>query len=188
MPARKPVLHDTVTLRHFSAAEQLGVLEARHGHRPEPLWTEGIRSELMSAALAAEAHCSDVLSGTWLGCPAVPAGAAELAEIYRLQVGLNTGRRPPRSHLGETEGIYFAEKHEGDFVTDDNGAYDFACRRPSLGPQRVFDSIDVLRSAVSVGEITAEDAAAIADDVEAAGRSFRPEHRHSRGPDYFVWQ
>ena len=105
MPARGPVLHDTVTLRHFSAAERLDVLEARHGHRPEPRWTEGIRSELTSAALAGEAHCSDVLSETWLGCPAVPAGAAELAEIYRLQVGLNPGRPPPRSHLGEAEGM-----------------------------------------------------------------------------------
>ena len=186
MAASEPVLHDTVTLRHFAAAGRVDVLETRHGRRPEPRWTEGVRSELTSAAVAGESHCSDVLSKTWLGCPAVPRGATELAAIFRLRIGLNTGRRSPSSrNLGEAEGIYFAEKHGGDFVTDDNGAYDFACRRRSLGRQRVLDSIDVLRAAVAENEITAEDAAAIADDIEGAGRSFRPEHRNSRGRGYF---
>ena len=181
----RPALHDTVTLRHFAAAESLDVLAALHGGRREPRWTEGVRNELMSAATRGEPHCSDVLSETWLGNPAIPTGPAELSAIIRLQVGLDEGRRPPRGHRGEAECIFFAEKHNGEFVTDDNAAYDFARRRPTLGPQRVLDSIDVLRSAVTSGKITGEDAAEIADDVENAGRSFRPEHRGPRNLGYF---
>ncbi|MCY3805506.1 MAG: hypothetical protein OXG55_15070 [bacterium] len=181
-----PVLHDTVTLRHFAAAANLSVLEVRHGDRPEPRWTEAIKNELESAASAGEDHCSHILDEFWLGRPAIPSGSREFKTIYRLQVGLNDGRWPAVDHRGEAEGIYFAEKHGGDFATDDNGAYDFARRRPSLGPGRVFDSIHILRSAVAMGEITAVDAAGIADGMEAAGRSFRPEHRVLRSPAYFA--
>ena len=181
-----PVLHDTVTLRHFAAAAHLDVLEVRHGDRAEPRWTEAIRDELESAAGAGEDHCAHILDDSWLGRPAIPAGSREMKTIYRLQIGLNDGRRPAVDHRGEAEGIYFAEKHQGDFATDDNGAYNFARRRPSLGSGRVFDSIHILQSAVAMGEITAEDAAEIANDVETAGRSFRPEHRFQRTPAYFA--
>ena len=65
--------------------------------------------------------------------------------MYRLQVGLNDGKQPPKGDRGEAEGIFFAEKHDGQFATDDNNAYDFARRRPTLGAGRVIDSIHILR-------------------------------------------
>ena len=162
----------------------MDILEACHGHRPEPRWTEAVRAEIESAGQSGESHCSDILRETWLGPPAEPSGA-ELADVYRLQVGLNDGRRPPTGDRGEAEAIYFAEKHNGQFATDDNGAYEFARRRPSLGPGRVIDSIQILRTAVANGDLTAADAHGIANEIEDAGRSFRPTHRRTRGPDYF---
>lgn len=180
-----PVLHDAVTLRHFSASGSMGVLEGQHGHKPEPRWTEEIREEIASAARAGESHCSAVLTEAWLG-PAATPDTKELAAIYRLQVGLNEGRQPPTAHLGEAEAIYFAEQTGGEFATDDNGAFDFARRRPTLGPGRVMDSVHILRNAVAVGEITAMQAAQIAADIEAAGRYLRPEHRVARGSAYFA--
>ena len=179
-----PVIHDAVTLRHFAAVARIAVLEARHGHRPEPRWTEAVRAEIESAEGAGESHCSDILVAKWLGPPAAPSGA-ELADVYRLQVGLNDGRRPPTRDRGEAEAIYFAEKHNGQFATDDHGAYEFARRRPSLGAGRVIDSIHILRTAVADGDLTAADAHLIANEIEDAGRSFRPVHRGTRGPDYF---
>lgn len=179
-----PVIHDAVTLRHFAAVRRLDVLEACHGHRPEPRWTETIRAEIESAERSGESYCSDILRETWLGAPAEPS-VAELADVYRLQVGLNDGRRPPKGDRGEAEAIYFAEKHNGQFATDDNNAYEFARRRPSLGPGRVIDSIHILQTAVTDGDLTAADAHSIANDIEAAGRSFRRVHRGTRGPDYF---
>ena len=180
-----PVLHDAVTLRHFAAVARMDLLQACHSHRPEPRWTQGIRAEIESAEHVGESHCSDILSETWLGAPAEPT-AAELAFVYRLQVGLNDGREPPKGDRGEAEGIYFAEKHNGQFATDDNNAYDFARRRPSLGMGRVIDSIHILRTAVADGYLTATDADGIANAVEDADRSFRPTHRRERGPDYFT--
>ena len=50
---------------------------------------------------------------------------------------------------------------------------------------RVIDSIHILRTAVADGDLTAADAHRIANEIEAAGRSLRPEHRGTRGPDYF---
>ena len=179
-----PVIHDAVTLRHFAAVERMDVLQACHGHRPEPRWTEGIRAEIESAKRAGESHCSDILSETWLGAPAEPS-IAELAVVYRLQVGLNNGRHPPKGDQGEVEAIFFAVKHNGQFATDDNNAYEFARRRPTLGAGRVIDSIHILRTAVADGDLTATDAHRIANAMEDAGRSFRPTHRGRRRPDYF---
>lgn len=179
-----PVLHDAVTLRHFAAVGRMDVLQACHGHRPEPRWTEQIRAEISSAMQVGEAYCSDILSETWLGDPAAPS-VAELREVYRLQVGLNDGRQPPKGDRGEAEGIYFAEKHNGQFATDDNNAYEFARRRPSLGMGRVIDTIQVLQTAVADGYVTATEAHDIANAIEDVGRSFRPTHRHARGPSYF---
>ena len=159
--------------------------KACHGHRPEPRWTTGIRAEIKSAEHAGESHCSDILSETWLGVPAEPT-AAELASVYRLQVGLNDGMEPPKGDLGEAEGIYFAEKHSGQFATDDNNAYEFARRRPSLGMGRVIDSIHILRTAVADGYLTATDAHGIANAIEDADRTLRPTHRHTRVPGYFT--
>ena len=105
--------------------------------------------------------------------------------MYRLQVGLNDGRQPPKGDRGEAEGIFFAEKRGGQFATDDNNAYNFAQRRPTLGAGRVIDSIHILRTAVADGELTATAAHRIANVMEDAGRSFRPTHRGTRGPDYF---
>lgn len=180
-----PVIHDAVTLRHFAAVGRLDVLRACHGHRPEPRWTEGIRAEIESAQHEGESHCTDILSATWLGPPA-DLTTAELADVYRLQVGLNDGRQPPTGHRGEAEAIYFAEKLNGQFATDDNGAYEFARRRPSLGMGRVIDSVHILQTAVADGDLTPTDAHDIANAIEDAGRSFRPIHRHARGPSYFA--
>lgn len=179
-----PVIHDAVTLRHFAVVGRLDVLQACHGHRPEPRWTEGIRAEIRAASQEGESHCSDILGEAWLGPPAEPT-AAELASVYRLQVGLNAGREPPKGDRGEAEGIYFAEKHNGQLATDDNNAYEFAERRPSLGMGRVIDSIHILRTAVADGDLTATEAHDLANAIEDAGRSFRPTHRHARGLDYF---
>ncbi len=179
------VIHDAVTLRHFAAVERIDVLRTCHGHRPEPRWTEGIRAEIESAAQEGESHCADILREAWLGPPA-ELSAAELTDVYRLQVGLNAGRQPPKADRGEAEGIYFAEKHNGQFATDDNNAYDFARRRPTLGAGRVIDSIHILRTAVADGELTATAAHRIANAIEDAGRSFRPTHRGTRDPDYFT--
>ena len=179
-----PVIHDAVTLRHFAAVQRLDVLQACHSHRPEPRWTAAIRAEIESAEQSGESHCSDVLREAWLGAPAAPS-IEELADVYRLQVGLNDGKRPPTGDRGEAEAIYFAEKHSGQFATDDNNAYEFARRRPSLRPGRVIDSVQILRTAVANGDISATGACNIADAIEGAGRSFRPVHRRRRGPAYF---
>jgi len=180
-----PVIHDAVTLRHFAVVGRLDVLQACHGNRPEPRWTEGIHAEIESAARKGKSHCLDILDEAWLGPPAEPT-AAELSVVYRLQVGLNDGKEPPKGDRGEAEGIFFAEKHNGQFATDDNGAYEFGRRRPSLGTGRVIDSIHILRTAVADGYLTAADAHRIATEIEGAGRSLRPDHRGTRGPDYFL--
>ena len=179
-----PVIHDAVTLRHFAAVNRMDVLQACHGHRPEPRWTEQIHAEIESATRSGEAHCFDILDEAWLGTPVAPS-VDELKDVLHLQVGLNAGKYPSEGDRGEAEGIYFVEKLGGQFATDDNNAYDFARRRPSLGPGRVIDSVQILRTAVSNGDISATEACNIANAIEDAGRSLRPVHRRTRGPAYF---
>ena len=169
-----PVLHDAVTLRHFAAVERMDLLRTCHGHRPEPRWTTGISAEIESAEHAGESHCSDILGETWLGVPAEPT-TSELAIVYRLQVGLNGGREPPKGDRGEAESIYLAERSTtGSSPRTTTMRYEFARRRPSLGMGRVIDSIHILRTAVADGDLTATDAHGIANAIEDADRSLRP--------------
>lgn len=128
----------------------------------------------ISRAAGREPTCQTILTATWLGEPVEPS-IEEFEKVYELQVALNDGRRPPQDDRGEAESIFFAEKHSGTFLTDDNGAFDFAERR--LGRGRVVDSIYVLQTAVANGDLSARDAAQIANDIEGAERHFRRCHR-----------
>ena len=79
-----------------------------------------------------------------------------------------------------------AEKHRGQFATDDNAAYEFALQRPLLGTENVIDTIDILREAVAMSKTTDIEADQIANDIEATGRHLRRIHPRQRGPDYFT--
>jgi predicted nucleic acid-binding protein len=175
----KPVLHDAVSLRHFAIIKRLELLQAAHENCDPPRWTEVVHGEI-ERSVRHQASCADILQMSWLGEPVEPA-IEDLAAVFELQVALNEGRRPPAGDRGEAESIFFAEKLGGTFLTDDNGAFDFAMRRPTLGPGRVRDSVDVLRVLVADGTITTKEAAEAANDIGSAGRSFRRCH-----PDIFA--
>lgn len=180
----RPVLHDAVTLRHFSAANRLDVLEDLHGSLPEPRLAPAVLDEIDAAARRGEAHCTQILSESWLGNP--PALAlAERKLVTSLRISLSDGRIPPQGHHGEAQSIVLAEKHGGTLATDDNAAYQFATRRPRLGPTRVIDTVEILRSAVTQDIITAQDAVDIADDIAAADRWLRPMHDGQIRSEYF---
>lgn len=179
-----PVLHDAVTLGHFSAANRLDVLEDIHGSLPEPRVASAVLDEIDAAAREGEAHCTQILGESWLGDAPVLT-PAERRRVTNLRIGLSDGRRPPQGHRGEAESIVLAEKHGGTLATDDNAAYQFATRRPRLGPERVIDTVDILRSAVEQDIIAAEDAVDIADDIEAADRWLRPVHDGRIRTEYF---
>lgn len=127
--------------------------------------------------------CDVVLSAAFLGLPhEIPLAA--LPEIYRIQVALSSGRRPAGAqHLGEAEGIYLADKLNGEFVTDDNAAYDLAVKR--LGPARVLDTVDLLRECVKHREMTASEAQHVADAIRNSGRSLRRVHPFTLTAEYF---
>lgn len=126
--------------------------------------------------------CREILAARWLSPPLEPL-VQDLRAIVLVQIGLNDGRRPPVAHSGEAEGIYFSEKLGGRFVTDDNGAYDFTTRR--LGVGRVLDTVDVLREAVTDGEMEDMDAANIVNLIRDSGRFIRRVHPSTLPRSYF---
>lgn len=65
-----------------------------------------------------------------------------------------------------------------------NEAYEFAAIR--LGSENVMDTITILREAVAMHELTANEADQVTDNIEAAGRYLRRAHRQQRGPSYFL--
>ena len=178
------ILYDAVTLRHFASAGRMDILSTRHQHRPVPRWSEAVHFEIDQAAQIGMGDCATVLSTFWLDAPMV-ATAADMRSILPIWVGLNDGRRPPTQHAGEAESIYFAEKLDGCFATDDNAAHDFAMNRAALGAGRVFDTVDILRDAVASDEINARDALDVVDAIRAAGRSLRRIHPQLLAPSYF---
>ena len=143
-----------------------------------------VLNEIDAAARRGEAHCTQILGESWLGEP--PAlTLAERKLVTNLRISLSDGQRPPQGHHGEAQSIVLAEKHEGRLATDDNAAYQFATRRPSLGPMRVIDTVEILRAAVAQDIITAQDAVGIADDIAAADRWLRPVHDGKISTAYF---
>jgi len=180
----RPVLHDAVTLNHFGSVDRLDVLRGRHAHLDEPRWAEEVKCEIENGVNIRNPQCQRVLDQDWLGEPFEILPKDQKAFLF-IWIGLNEGRRPPEQHRGEAESIFLAEAHGGKFLTDDNGAHDFASKRPNLGIARVIDSVDVLREAVEMEDITAELASEIATQMEDADRSLRPLHRGNISPSYF---
>lgn len=175
-------LYDAVILRHFGTIGRLDVLEARCRYLDPPHWTQAVADEINNAANMGQPGCREILAAKWLSAPLEPQ-VADLRRIMLIQIGLNDGRRPPVAHAGEAEGIYFAEKSGGRFVTDDNGAYDFAERR--LGPGHVLDTVDVLREAVMYGEMDDGEAVNIVNLIRNSGRSIRRIHPDTLLRGYF---
>jgi hypothetical protein len=175
-------LCDAVTLRHFGTIGRLDILAARCSYLDPPHWTQAVADEIREAAQLGYPGCQAVLTATWLSTPMAP-DHEDLQEIIRLQIGLNDGRRPPIAHAGEAEGIYFAKKIGGCFVTDDNGAYDFAERR--LGRGRVLDTVDLLREAVVYGDLDDGEALNIVNMIRNSGRSIRRIHPNTLLRNYF---
>lgn len=177
-----PVLHDAVTLRHFATARRLDILEARHGSLPGPRWTEAVFGEIWAANELGHEGCFAVLEQRWLGSWQGPTDSTEQLAIQRLRIKLG-GSVVDLAHAGEAESIFFAEKLNGALATDDGPAYAFAVRR--LGAERVVDTVDILRTAVSLDEISAAEAVAVCDAIRSNGRHLRPTHPDDIGDDYF---
>lgn len=178
-----PCLCDAVTLRHFGTIRRLEILAARCAYLDPPHWTQTVADEIREAADLGYPGCRAILESSWLSTPVAPEGENDLRAIINLQIGLNEGRRPPTRHAGEAEGIYFAEKLEGYFVTDDNAAYDFAMNH--LGPGRVRDTVDLLREAVAYGELDDGEALNIVNAIRNSGRCIRRVHPDTLLRTYF---
>lgn len=177
-----PCLYDAVILRHFGSIGRLDILEARCSYLDPPHWTQAVADEIHEAADQGQPGCRAILGAIWLSDPVAPE-QEDLRSIVLTQIGLNEGRRPPTAHAGEAEGIYFAGKLRGRFVTDDNGAYDFALHR--LGPGWVYDTVDLLREAVSYGDMDDGEALNIVNAIRNGDRSIRRIHPKTLLRGYF---
>lgn len=100
-----------------------------------------------------------------------------------MQIALGGGGDSGLDHLGEAECIVLADLEHCGVITDDNAAYDLVERR--LGPERVHDSIDVLRASVRAGRIDASEARLLADAIRNTGRHLRRIHPMTLLSDYF---
>ncbi|MDH2902390.1 MAG: hypothetical protein PXZ08_00360 [Actinomycetota bacterium] len=177
------VLHDAVSLKHFAIANRLDVLEERHGHLAEPRWCEEVQEEIKNGIGLASENAA-ILSATWLGTPASIA-IEDMAAAYKYHVVLNDGREPPTMHKGEAYSIFVGQKIGAIFFTDDGTAYEWGNAKVRSGLGGVKDTIDVLRDAVSMGELTKEQACELALTMQDRGRDFRSVHDGKFTPAYF---
>lgn len=173
---------DAVTLQHFACAGRLSVLLDFLCNFDPPYWTRAVHSEVL-AGLATNEGCGDILSSRTLGRP-VDVSPEHLHDVFRMQIALGGGGGSGLEHLGEAESIVLADLEHCGVITDDNAAYDLVERR--LGPQRVCDTIDVLRAPVRAGRIDAADAKLLAEAIRNLGRHLRRIHPTTLLSDYFV--
>lgn len=92
-------LYDAVTLQHAAAVGRLPLLPSLYGYRPEPRWTEKVKSEVEAGArmIGSAAWCQPVLDFDWLG-PAV--SDDNLLLTFELQTQMNSLGDSPDKNLG----------------------------------------------------------------------------------------
>jgi hypothetical protein len=178
----RSLIYDAVTLLNFAVIRRLDILEERHSYRPEPRWTEAVKGEIEQGALMGLPECHLILDASWLGKPVEP-NHDDLGRILPIWIGLNDGKSPPIDHAGEAESIYFAERLEAAFATDDNEAHLFASRRPMV--RHVIDTVDILRDSVAAHELPEVEASSVVASMRAAGRSLRRTHPPTIDGTYF---
>jgi hypothetical protein len=177
------VLHDAVSLKHFAIVDRLDVLKERHGHLEEPRWCDPVHEEIkVGVGLAIEN--ARILAATWLGVPE-PIAAEDMAAAYKFHVVLNEGREPPTMHKGEAYSIFIGQKIGAIFYTDDETAYDWALAKVRSGLGGVRDTIEILREAVSMGELNKTQACDLVLEMQQKGRDFRHIHDGKITPAYF---
>ena len=140
-----------------------------------------VREEILRASIENDGRertqCRYILSpthGAWLGVPTSTA-PDELRDVFTIRTALASGLGGhPREHLGEAETIWVAEQLHGVVGTDDGAAFEYAVSR--LGAGRVVDTIVLLRSGVSHGALTADEASALVGRMRAGGRVLRRTH------------
>ncbi|MDX6330749.1 MAG: hypothetical protein QOI83_3132 [Streptomycetaceae bacterium] len=159
---------DNTVLCNFAAVHRLDVLEKALDSRGR--WTE---------AVALEAHRSArylpdlrrVAPGGWLGEPVEisrPADVRRVESIRRAVFGGDHSR--PLQHLGEAQTCHIIEQwdefHGSFWVTDDRDAFEYAVRRGITARQ----TMDIVRTAVTAGVLTAPSGYRLLHDMTAAGR------------------
>lgn len=179
MPGR---LHDAVSLCHLATANVLPIGQSLCQQTTAPYWSEAVASEIDRGVKAGDLACVAIKAAGWLGTPIVPS-PADRRPIQKLRLGLQNFGDPPWKHSGEAESLHLARKLRGEFVTDDEAAYDQA--QKILGVRKVLDTVDLFRLAVSASLMTSVDAAAAAARIRAAGRHLRPVHPQMLLPSYF---
>lgn len=172
---------DAVTLEHFAYVGRLSVLIDFLTTFDPPYWTRAVHSEVL-AGFEGNPGCSDILASSALAGP-VDISPEHIVDVFRMQIALGGGGVSGLDHLGEAECIVLADLAHCGVITDDNAAYDLVERR--LGPERVHDTIDVLRASVRAGRIDASEAKQLADGIRNVGRHLRRVHPMTLLSDYF---
>lgn len=165
-----PIFYDSVTLQHAAAAGCLPILESIHGHRPEPRWTERVKSEVEAGArlIGSASWCQPVLNFEWLGAAL---GDENITLTFELQALMNAPGDALDKNLGEAQCMSAAITRTGCLVTDDSRAYKFAARHPDLDKTRVMDFCQLLFMAVGEALLTRGQVDAIHERVEDLGRT-----------------
>lgn len=148
-------------------------------HDP-PYWTRSVHSEVL-AGIDNQA-CKEVLACSDLGSPE-DVSIEDLREVMYAQIALGGGGLSGVDHLGEAESLVLADRHNCGVVTDDNAAHFMIESR--LGPERVHDTVDVLRWCVKNAQINAWEAKAAVDAIRNNGRHIRRIHPNTVTADYF---
>ena len=176
----RPALYDAVSLRHFfGTIERLEILAARCLYLDRPHWTQAVYDEITEAAHIGQPGCRAIINAAWLAEPIEPENA-DLKGIYQIHVGLNECHRPPIKHIGEAEGIYFAE-NAPTAASSRTTTEHMTSRCTAWAKGRVFDTVDLLREAVGYGEMDDGQARNVANAIRSSGRDLRRVHPSSFG-------
>lgn len=114
----------------------------------------------------------------WFGKPVKLKGKAEIDRVDVLRkTAFGGSSEKPLEHLGESQTLHVLSNHDefrdSEWITDDRSAFRLAKKRGIV----TRSSVDVLKYAVALGELTKEEALAVCEEIvdhERGGLLFPP--------------
>ncbi|HWO16278.1 MAG TPA: hypothetical protein VNM89_06150 [Solirubrobacterales bacterium] len=145
---------ETTVLSAFALAGRLDILRDRYTGRAT--WTIVVHDELVRG-MHEEPRLGDALAADWLGEPQAVYDV-ERVEQFRMRFG---GRPGDNRHLGEATCIVLAQQTDAGILLDDRDAK----RVAEASGIATGTTISVLKGAVADGQISAQDAKDLVDEL-----------------------
>lgn len=166
------VFPDNTVLCNFGAVRRLDLLEGFLRGRGR--WTEAVAYEAEQSSKYGVPALAELIKSGWLGEAIEISDPADRRQVEHLRRDVFGGTpQEPTKHLGEAQTCHLikevVEWHGSWWVSDDGDALDYARKQHIT----TLETIDIVRHIVADGDLTAQQAWDLMQEIHGSGRELR---------------